>query len=97
VNATINDYLAGLDSTLKFYNDNANDAANPLGVFFQFPIKESFVIGGLEAIIVGRKIKAHWCDKHTMPSLLVVSMQHLKRKIQVAFSTCFSWVFSSKN
>lgn len=59
VNATINGYLAGLDSTLKY----SNDGADPLEVVFRFPIEESFAIVGLEAIIAGRRIKADLREK----------------------------------
>ena len=59
VNATINGYLAGLDSTLKY----SSDGADPLEVVFRFPIEESFAIVGLEAIIAGRRIKVDLREK----------------------------------
>jgi len=59
VSATINGYLTGLNSTLKY----SNDGADPLEVVFRFPIEESFAIVGLEAIIAGRRIKADLREK----------------------------------
>ena len=59
VNATINCYLVGLDSRLKY----SNDGADPLEVVFRFPVEESFAVVGLEAIIAGRRIKADLREK----------------------------------
>ena len=59
VNATINCYLVGLDSRLKY----SNDGTEPLEVVFRFPVEESFAVVGLEAIIAGRRIKADLREK----------------------------------
>ena len=59
VNATINGFLTGLDSMLRY----SNDGADPLEVVFRFPIEESFAVVGLEAITAGRRIKAGLREK----------------------------------
>ncbi|KAL5473246.1 hypothetical protein EMCRGX_G027703 [Ephydatia muelleri] len=54
VEAHINGFLVGLDSTLKY----SNAGADPIEVVFRFPLEECFAVVGLEAVIDGRKVKA---------------------------------------
>ena len=59
VKAQLRGYLVGLNSTLKYSNDDSN----PIEVLFRFPIEESFAVVGLEAEIGGRRIKAEVREK----------------------------------
>jgi len=98
VNATINGYLTGLDSTLKY----SNDGADPLEVVFRFPIEESFAIVGLEAIIAGRRITADLREKDEArqaydDALASGFTEALARRGKVRrYLQHFSWEFASK-
>ena len=59
VEAEIQGYVLGLESTLKY----ANESAEPAEVVFRFPLEQSHAVVGLTAIIDGRKIKAQLKEK----------------------------------
>ena len=59
VEAEIQGYVLGLESTLKY----ANESSEPAEVVFRFPLEQSHAIVGLTAIIDGRKIKAQLKEK----------------------------------
>ena len=54
VEAEIQGYVLGLESTLKY----ANESSEPAEVVFRFPLEQSHAVVGLTAIIDGRKIRA---------------------------------------
>lgn len=59
VEAEIQGYVLGLESTLKY----TNDSPDPAEVVFRFPLEQSHAVVGLTAIIDGRKIKAQLKEK----------------------------------
>ena len=59
VEAKIQGYVLGLESTLKY----ANESSEPTEVVFRFPLEQSHAVVGLTAIIGGRKIKAQLKEK----------------------------------
>ena len=59
VEAEIQGYVLGLESTLKY----ANEYSEPAEVVFRFPLEQSHAVVGLTAIIDGRKIKAQLKEK----------------------------------
>lgn len=59
VRAALNGYVVGLDSTLKYVNEDTS----PLEVLFRFPVDQSYAIVGLEAVIDGKRIKAQLKEK----------------------------------
>ena len=59
VEAKIQGYVLGLESTLKY----ANESSEPAEVVFRFPLEQSHAVVGLTAIIGGRKIKAQLKEK----------------------------------
>lgn len=54
VKAEVHGYVVGLNSTLKYVNDNDT----PVEVLFRFPVDQSYAVVGMEAVIAGRRIKA---------------------------------------
>ena len=59
VKASVNGYVVGLDSTLKYFNNDSS----PLEVLFRFPVDQSYAVVGLEAVIAGKRIKAQIKEK----------------------------------
>ena len=59
VSASVNGYVVGLDSTLKYVNEDSS----PLEVLFRFPVDQSYAVVGLEAVIAGKKIRAQLKEK----------------------------------
>ena len=59
VRASLNGYVAGIDSTLKY----VNSGRSPLEVLFRFPVDQSYAVVGLEAVIAGKRIKAQLKEK----------------------------------
>ena len=59
VEAEIQGYVMGLESTLKY----ANKSPDPAEIVFRFPLEQSHAVVGLTAIIDGRKIKAQLKEK----------------------------------
>ena len=59
VEAEVQGYVLGLESTLKY----ANESSEPAEVVFRFPLEQSHAVVGLTAIIDGRKIKAQLKEK----------------------------------
>ncbi len=59
VEATISGYVVGLNSTLKYFNNDSS----PLEVLFKFPVDQSYAVIGLEAIIADKRIKAQIREK----------------------------------
>lgn len=59
VKAALNGYVVGLNSILKYVNDDTS----PLEVLFRFPIDQSYAVVGLEVVIDGRMIKAEIKEK----------------------------------
>ena len=54
VKAEVRGYVVGLNSTLKYVNNNDT----PVEVLFRFPVDESYAVVGMDAVISGRRIKA---------------------------------------
>ena len=59
VEAEIQGYVLGLESTLKY----VNESSEPAEVVFRFPLEQSHTVVGLTAIIDDRKIKAQLKEK----------------------------------
>ena len=59
VRASLNGYVVGLDSTLKYINEDTS----PLSVVFRFPVDQSYAIVQLEVVIAGKRILAQLKEK----------------------------------
>ena len=59
VKASLNGYVVGLDSTLKYVNEDTS----PVEVVFRFPVDQAYAVVGLEAVIGGKRIKAQLKEK----------------------------------